>query len=553
MPERQSKATQGRHERMLLELLKLPGNDRCADCNSRNPRWASYSLGIFLCIRCAGLHRKMGTHVSRVKSITMDEWSLEQIDMMRKGGGNDKVNLTVNPHPDRNTIPVGDDEGDRALERFIRNKWEKRAFVTKPVIAPPPVPSPKIPAPAQNYPKRSSSVPVVIRDQEEYSASMGKLFEMGFRDTERNRQVLRHTKGNVSAAVDILSRLPNAQRSIINSNTNNNQPITLEDKLLRLNVLGFTNVAANQDALRRSGGNYEVAISILEGQKKQQQQQRASEILPAFSNSSSSSDNKLAGRAQNVLERQTHTLSGGKTGILLDLESTTTTAATAAATATNINPFHISSQPTEQQQQQQQQPSFFSQPTTNPFGQTSSPGMTVSSSTPSIVFNTFSQSQQQASPAFSNVPLQPQLTGMPSPAQNTFMQPQMTGMPLSGVGGAVQPQVTGMPVANNNPFSQMTSASPSITKSQSFSERHQMPQRANTAPDFLMFLQQQQSPFTTAAPLAHQQIPQQQQQQHPSLVTSAGFTSMVSSQPNTGFIPTATTGANANNWTSTFF
>lgn len=103
MPERQSKATQGRHERMLLELLKLPGNDRCADCKAKSkstcrsmvsyrllthppldPRWASYSLGIFLCIRCAGLHRKMGTHISRVKSVTMDEWSLEQIDVRMK-------------------------------------------------------------------------------------------------------------------------------------------------------------------------------------------------------------------------------------------------------------------------------------------------------------------------------------------------------------------------------------------------------------------------------------------------------------------------------------
>lgn len=36
MPERQSKATQGRHERMLLELLKLPGNDRCADCKAKS-------------------------------------------------------------------------------------------------------------------------------------------------------------------------------------------------------------------------------------------------------------------------------------------------------------------------------------------------------------------------------------------------------------------------------------------------------------------------------------------------------------------------------------
>lgn len=46
-----------------------------------DPRWASYSLGVFLCIRCAGIHRKMGTHISKVKSITMDQWTSEQIEV----------------------------------------------------------------------------------------------------------------------------------------------------------------------------------------------------------------------------------------------------------------------------------------------------------------------------------------------------------------------------------------------------------------------------------------------------------------------------------------
>lgn len=48
---------------------------------NKDPRWASYSLGVFLCIRCAGIHRKMGTHISKVKSITMDQWTSEQIEV----------------------------------------------------------------------------------------------------------------------------------------------------------------------------------------------------------------------------------------------------------------------------------------------------------------------------------------------------------------------------------------------------------------------------------------------------------------------------------------
>jgi len=47
------------------------------------PRWASWNLGVFLCIRCAGIHRNLGVHVSRVKSVNLDSWTPEQIAVSR--------------------------------------------------------------------------------------------------------------------------------------------------------------------------------------------------------------------------------------------------------------------------------------------------------------------------------------------------------------------------------------------------------------------------------------------------------------------------------------
>jgi hypothetical protein len=38
-------------------------------------------LGIFLCMRCAALHRKLGTHITKVKSLSMDSWSNEQVEV----------------------------------------------------------------------------------------------------------------------------------------------------------------------------------------------------------------------------------------------------------------------------------------------------------------------------------------------------------------------------------------------------------------------------------------------------------------------------------------
>lgn len=43
------------------------------------PRWASWNLGIFLCMRCAGKHRNLGVHVSKVKSVDLDTWTAEQL------------------------------------------------------------------------------------------------------------------------------------------------------------------------------------------------------------------------------------------------------------------------------------------------------------------------------------------------------------------------------------------------------------------------------------------------------------------------------------------
>ena len=40
-----------------------------------------------MCIRCAGIHRNLGVHISRVKSVNLDSWTPEQIEVGERGGG----------------------------------------------------------------------------------------------------------------------------------------------------------------------------------------------------------------------------------------------------------------------------------------------------------------------------------------------------------------------------------------------------------------------------------------------------------------------------------
>jgi Putative GTPase activating protein for Arf len=70
----------------LSLLRKMDGNHRCIDCGEHDPQWAAVSYGALLCLQCSGHHRSLGVHVSLVRSITMDEWSLEQVLAMLEGG-----------------------------------------------------------------------------------------------------------------------------------------------------------------------------------------------------------------------------------------------------------------------------------------------------------------------------------------------------------------------------------------------------------------------------------------------------------------------------------
>ncbi|KAK6160475.1 hypothetical protein DH2020_003856 [Rehmannia glutinosa] len=59
-------------EKPIDVLQKVCGNDKCADCGAPEPDWASLNLGVLVCIECSGVHRNLGVHISKVRSLTLD-------------------------------------------------------------------------------------------------------------------------------------------------------------------------------------------------------------------------------------------------------------------------------------------------------------------------------------------------------------------------------------------------------------------------------------------------------------------------------------------------
>ena len=70
----------------IPEILSLPGNSSCCDCGMERPKWASLNNGIFLCLKCAGIHRSLGVDISTIRSLQIDSWTDKQILYLSQGG-----------------------------------------------------------------------------------------------------------------------------------------------------------------------------------------------------------------------------------------------------------------------------------------------------------------------------------------------------------------------------------------------------------------------------------------------------------------------------------
>eukprot|EP00890_Picochlorum_soloecismus_P005760 jgi/Picsp_1/6185/NSC_03539-R1_arf-gap domain 5 len=126
-----------RHMEALKKLLARKENAKCADCalpgSGSRPTWASVSLGVFICFRCAGIHRGLGVHISQVRSCSLDTWLFNQVEFMASCGGNTHANAYWENGLERK--PELETLGD--LDNFIKEKYVAKKYLNTEMIWPP--------------------------------------------------------------------------------------------------------------------------------------------------------------------------------------------------------------------------------------------------------------------------------------------------------------------------------------------------------------------------------------------------------------------------------
>ncbi|XP_059868661.1 arf-GAP with coiled-coil, ANK repeat and PH domain-containing protein 3 [Delphinus delphis] len=130
-------------ESVLQRMQHVAGNSQCGDCGRPDPRWASINLGVLLCIECSGIHRSLGVHCSKVRSLTLDSWEPELLKLMCELG-----NSTVNQIYEAQCAGPGSRKPTASSPRQDKEAWIKDKYVEKKFVRKPPS------APAREAPRR---------------------------------------------------------------------------------------------------------------------------------------------------------------------------------------------------------------------------------------------------------------------------------------------------------------------------------------------------------------------------------------------------------------
>jgi stromal membrane-associated protein len=146
-PRASEEEKQAKLKKRVKKELKRAANKACIDCSKPNPRWAAllcvpsvsggtsemlfsrnFLVGGFCCLECSGAHRRLGTHLSFVRSLDLDTLKEHEVEAL-ENGGNEIVNNIFEGHMLDLSEKLDSSSSQKSREVFIRNKYEKKKYL----------------------------------------------------------------------------------------------------------------------------------------------------------------------------------------------------------------------------------------------------------------------------------------------------------------------------------------------------------------------------------------------------------------------------------------
>lgn len=186
------------YQRELNRFLDSSENhNKCGECGLPNPTWCSTTYNLFLCTRCATVHKKILNHdpdLSIIKSIKLDYWTNDELNKFINSGGNAYNKRFWNPKDIKNF-------DDANWENFLRDKYILKKFRYEQERTE----RNRISSRLGGTNKLLTGRMAKDYELSKYSRQLRSLKDMGFNDVDNNVEALNICNGNINKTINILT------------------------------------------------------------------------------------------------------------------------------------------------------------------------------------------------------------------------------------------------------------------------------------------------------------------------------------------------------------